>query len=103
MTGLEVDRAENGEEAVELFKNAPEGKYTLIFMDVQMPRMDGYEATRAIRALGTERAAKIPIIAMTANAFEDDRRSAFKAGMNGHIAKPLNFDELSMILQQWIK
>ena len=103
MTGLEVDRAENGEEAVELFKNAPEGKYTLIFMDIQMPRMDGYEATRAIRALGTERAAKIPIIAMTANAFEDDRRSAFMAGMNGHIAKPLNFDELSMILQQWIK
>ncbi len=71
-------------------------------MDIQMPRMNGYDAARAIRASGAEDAESIPIIAMTANAFEEDRQNAFKAGMNGHIAKPLNFDELSAVLQVWL-
>ena len=102
MTGLTVDRVENGAEAVEAFSSGEEGKYALIFMDIQMPVMDGYEATAAIRSLGTEAAEKIPIIAMTANAFEDDRRNSYQAGMNGHIAKPLDFEELSAVLQQWI-
>ena len=102
MTGLEVDRVENGEEAVEHMSAAHPGAYELVFMDIQMPRMDGYAATKAIRALGTDMAANIPIIAMTANAFEDDRQQAFNAGMNGFVAKPLNFDELSAVLQQWI-
>jgi len=102
MTGLIVDHAEDGAEAVEKFKNAKAGKYALVFMDIQMPRMNGYDAAMAIRSLGGEDAGKVPIIAMTANAFEDDRQNAFKAGMNGFIAKPLNFDELSTVLQQWL-
>ena len=102
MTGLIVDRAEDGEEAVSLFKNGRPGRYSLIFMDIQMPHMNGYEATKAIRRLGSDEARKIPIIAMTANAFEEDRQNAMKAGMNGHIAKPLNFEELSAVLQQWL-
>ncbi|MBO6164219.1 MAG: response regulator [Lachnospiraceae bacterium] len=102
MTGLMVDHAEDGREAYEKFRDAQPGKYSLIFMDIQMPHMNGYDAAVAIRNLGTEEAAKIPIIAMTANAFEEDKQNAFKAGMNAHIAKPLNFDELSALLQEWI-
>ncbi|MBR6029680.1 MAG: response regulator [Clostridia bacterium] len=102
MTGLAVDHVENGEEAVDKFRSSPSGKYALIFMDIQMPRMNGYDAARAIRRLEKIGSQPIPIIAMTANAFEDDRQNAFKAGMNGHIAKPLNFDELSAVLQRWI-
>ena len=102
MTGLIVDHAEDGLEALEMFKNAPEDRYALVFMDIQMPRMNGYDTAKAIRALPSENAQQIPIIAMTANAFEEDRQNAFKAGMNGHIAKPLNFDELSSVLQQWL-
>ena len=102
MTGLIVEHAEDGAEAVEKFRSAAPGRYSLIFMDIQMPRVNGYDATMAIRALGTEQARTIPIIAMTANAFEEDRQNAYKAGMNGHIAKPLNFDELSQVLQRWL-
>ena len=102
MTGLSVDVAEDGVEALEKFESSPAGKYALIFMDIQMPRMNGYEAARAIRALPHEQAGTIPIVAMTANAFEEDRQNAFKAGMNGHIAKPLNFNELSTVLQEWL-
>ena len=102
MTGLIVEHAEDGQEAVEKFRCSQPGKYALIFMDIQMPRMNGYDAAVMIRNSDTSDAKTIPIIAMTANAFEEDKKNAFRAGMNGHIAKPLNFDELSAVLQQWL-
>ena len=88
--GMEVDTAEDGDVAVEKIKNADHGQYDLIFMDVQMPRMNGYDATRAIRALEDKELANIPIIAMTANAFEEDKKHAFEAGMNEHLSKPID-------------
>ena len=102
MAGLVVDRAEDGIEAVEKMQNAQPGKYSLIFMDIQMPRKNGYSAAEDIRSMDSEYAKTVPIIAMTANAFEEDKQNALKAGMNGHIAKPLNFDELAFVLQNWI-
>ncbi len=92
-TELTIDCVENGAEAVRMFQEAPE-KYDLIFMDVQMPVMDGYEATRRIRALDVPQAKTIPIIAMTANVFREDVEECFKAGMNSHLGKPLNFDSV---------
>ena len=92
-TGVKIDCAKNGAEAVRLFRESPE-KYDLIFMDIQMPVMDGYEATRNIRALHVPRAKTIPIIAMTANVFREDVEECFKAGMNNHLGKPLNFDDV---------
>ncbi|MHC6203788.1 response regulator [Breznakiellaceae bacterium SP9] len=92
-TGLSIDCAENGIEAVQKFTAAPQ-KYALIFMDIHMPDMDGYEATRRIRASGLENAATIPIIAMTANVFREDVRKCMDAGMNDHIGKPIEFDVL---------
>ena len=86
--GFTVDTAEDGEIAVQKMKQAAPGQYDLILMDIQMPKMDGYEATRQIRALPDAAKADIPIFALTANAFEDDRQNALKAGMDGHIAKP---------------
>lgn len=88
--GIIIDTAEDGDIAVEKMRNATEGQYDLILMDVQMPRMNGYDATKAIRALPSSYASGIPIIAMTANAFEEDRHNAFVAGMNGHVAKPID-------------
>ena len=90
--GLSVDIAEDGTDAVDIMSSAEGRKYDLIFMDIQMPKMDGYTATREIRTLTDPKCANIPIIAMTANAFEEDRKKAIKAGMNGHIAKPINAD-----------
>ena len=78
MMGLTIERAENGEEAVKIFSESSPGTYDLVFMDIQMPVMNGYEATKAIRALRREDAAEVPIIAMTANAFEDDRQNALR-------------------------
>jgi len=98
---IEVDSAENGIEAVNLFKKMPD-KYDLIFMDLQMPEMDGYDATRTIRALNTEKAQTIPIIAMTANVFREDIDNCFEAGMNGHIGKPLDFDEVMSIIDDYL-
>jgi len=98
---LVIDCAENGEEAVRLFVNAPAG-YDMIFMDVQMPTMDGYEATEAIRALNIPEAKTIPIIAMTANVFREDVEKCLAAGMNGHIGKPLNLDEVMEILHAYL-
>lgn len=90
VTGASVESAEDGVQAVEMFKESAEGYYDLILMDVQMPHMDGYEATRCIRALGRSNAQKVPIFAMTANAFAEDVQKSREAGMNAHISKPLN-------------
>ncbi len=90
MEGATVTRAVNGQEAVEMFKAANEGDYDMILMDIQMPVMNGYEAAAAIRALDSEWARRIPIIAMTANAYADDVQQAFDAGMNAHVSKPID-------------
>ena len=101
--GFEVDTAENGKLAVEKVEAASAGRYDLILMDIQMPEMDGYEATRRIRALPDAKKAALPIVAMTANAFEDDRKNALHAGMNGHIAKPLDIQKLFQVLSELLK
>ena len=101
--GFELDMVSDGEKAVEAMRQAPAGRYDLILMDIQMPHMDGYEATRRIRALPGEAAASIPILAMTANAFADDRQEAFAAGMNGHIAKPIEIAKLTEALSGVLK
>ncbi len=90
-TGIEVDEAGNGREAVEMFEKAPPGYYDFILMDVQMPEMDGYEATKVIRTMDRADAESVIIIAMTANALKADIDNALNAGMNGHIAKPIDF------------
>ncbi len=97
--GMKVDTATDGTEAVEIMDDAPEDKYDLIFMDIQMPKMDGYTATREIRTLKNNRKANIPIVAMTANAFEEDRKKSFDTGMNGHIVKPINMDDIAKVLE----
>ncbi len=97
-TGMTIDTADDGTEAVDIMYRAPEDKYDLIFMDIQMLKMDGYTATREIRTFENNRKANIPIVAMTANAFEEDKKKAFEAGMNGHIAKPISIDEIAKIL-----
>lgn len=101
MTGVTIDSAENGKIAVEKVMEAPEKWYDLIFMDIQMPIMNGYEATAAIRALTGNRG-KVPIIAMTANAFAEDVQLAKNTGMNEHIAKPLDLNKLNDVLKQWL-
>ena len=101
MTGVTIDIAENGKIAVEKVMEAPEKWYDLIFMDIQMPIMNGYEATAAIRALAGSRG-KVPIIAMTANAFAEDVQLARNTGMNEHIAKPLDLNKLNDVLKQWL-
>lgn len=101
MTGVTIDIAENGKIAVEKVVEAPEKWYDLIFMDIQMPIMNGYEATAAIRALAGSRG-KVPIIAMTANAFAEDVQLAKNTGMNEHIAKPLDLNKLNDVLKQWL-
>ena len=95
------DCAENGAEAIELFSQNPE-RYDMIFMDLQMPEVDGLEATRRIRALDFPRAKEIPIIAMTANVFKEDIENCLAAGMNDHIGKPLDFDELLKRLRRYL-
>lgn len=99
-TGFTLDVADDGAVAVEMMKNAKAGQYDLILMDIQMPIMNGYEATREIRALEDPEVANIPIIAMTANAFDEDKKLAFDAGMNGHIAKPIDVSVLLEVLQE---
>ena len=101
-TGVAVDTAENGQIAVNLVKDAPAGTYDLIFMDMQMPVMDGCTAAEHIRALKREDAKTLPIIAMTANAFADDRQKTKDAGMNGHLAKPIDMDQLRLVLEKWL-
>ncbi len=98
--GMEVDTASDGAEAVEIMYHADEDKYDLIFMDIQMPKMDGYTATREIRTLTNNRKANIPIVAMTANAFEEDRIKSIEAGMNAHIAKPISMEDIAKVLDR---
>ena len=98
--GLEVDVAHDGQEAVEKLQQAPEHHYAVILMDIMMPRMDGYEATRFIRNLDNPARAGIPIIAMTANAFAEDKKKAYDAGMQGFVSKPFKVEKLLKVLQQ---
>jgi len=100
-TKIEIDCAENGVEAVRMFIDAPY-KYDMIFMDIQMPEMDGYEATRRIRALDIPAAKAITIIAMTANVFKEDIEKCLEAGMNGHVGKPIDFDEVIAKLRSYL-
>ena len=101
--GFVVDTACDGDVAVEKMRDAEEGQYDLILMDVQMPKLDGYTATREIRTLDNPFAANIPIIAMTANAFEEDKRKSFEAGMNGHLSKPIEIPKLMELLASILK
>ena len=100
-TGVEIDCAENGLEAVRLFGEGPD-QYDIILMDVQMPEMDGYGATGRIRKMDTPKAASIPIIALTANVFHEDIAQCIQAGMNGHLGKPIDFDELIIKLREYL-
>ena len=97
--GLVVDTADDGDVAIEKLRNATDGQYDLVLMDVQMPKLDGYTATKEIRTLDNPYAANIPIIAMTANAFEEDKKKSFEAGMNGHLSKPIEIEKLMKVLR----
>ena len=100
-TLLTIDCAENGLEAVRMFEKNPD-RYKMIFMDVQMPEMDGYEATRRIRAMELPQAKKIPIAAMTANVFREDVAKCLEAGMDGHVGKPFNLEEVLAVLKKYL-
>ena len=102
-SGFVIETAEDGTIAVEKMKNSQPGYYDLILMDVQMPIMNGYEATKAIRALEDPVLSSIPIVAMTANAFEEDKKNALESGMNAHVAKPINVQNLMEVLQTLLK
>jgi CheY-like chemotaxis protein len=99
-TGITLDTAENGAEEVRMFEEDPD-RYDMIFMDVQMPEMDGYEATRRIRALEAPNAGTIPIIATTANAFREDIEKCLAAGMSDHVPKPLNLNNVLSVLRKY--
>ncbi len=101
--GLKTERVEDGIQCVNMIEKMPAGTYDMILMDIQMPKMNGYKATQAIRRLPDKEKACIPIIAMTANAFEEDKRDAIAAGMNGHIAKPIQLDKLLSMLAEVIR
>ncbi|MBU5416060.1 transporter substrate-binding domain-containing protein [Anaerobutyricum soehngenii] len=101
--GLKMERVEDGIQCVNRIIKMPAGTYDIILMDIQMPKMDGYKATQAIRNLPDKDKARIPIIAMTANAFEEDKREAIAAGMDGHIAKPIQVDKLLSMLAEMIR
>ena len=98
--GFAVDIASDGIEAVEKMKSSSDGYYDVILMDIQMPQMDGYEATRQIRALDDKAKSEIPIVAVTANAFEEDRKISMEVGMNGHLAKPYDVPEIMSTLKE---
>ena len=101
--GFSVERAEDGQVCVERLEEKPAGYYDLVLMDIQMPNLNGYEATKRIRKLEDARKANLPIIALTANAFEEDRRDAFAAGMNGHLGKPIDIEEMMKTLSYALK
>ena len=101
--GAEVTKAWNGQEAVELFRKSKPGEFDVILMDIMMPVMNGYEATKMIRSLDREDAKEVPIIAMTANAFTEDRIRAKEAGMDEHIAKPVDVGLLIKVIHKLVK
>ncbi len=100
--GMEVVIVENGRRAIEAFENSEEGSFDCILMDVMMPEMNGYEAAKAIRGLERKDARVIPIIALTANAYMEDRQKALDAGMNEHVAKPIDIGKLQQVLQKYL-
>ena len=100
---MEVDLAENGQIAVDMFKESEQGHYAAVLMDMRMPVMDGLEATREIRALDREDAKKVPIIALTANAFDEDVQRSMQAGLNAHLSKPVNPENLFSTLENLIE
>lgn len=99
---MEVETAENGKDAVEMIAKSKDGYYDIVRMDVMMPIMNGYEATQEIRKLENRKLANIPIIAMTANAFEEDRIATLKAGMNDHLAKPIQVEKLYEMMMKYL-
>jgi CheY-like chemotaxis protein len=101
-TGTEIDEVRNGAEAISLFSEFPD-RYDLIFMDLQMPEMDGDEATKRIRAMPVPKAQKIPIIAMSANVYKEDIESCLEAGMNEHVGKPIDPDNLFAKLNTYLR
>jgi CheY-like chemotaxis protein len=103
LTGLSIDEAENGQQAIEKFNSSPEGHYNIIMMDIQMPVLDGYEAAKRIRALDRADAKTVPIIAMTAHAYKEDVDQALSAGMNGHLSKPIDKSALMETVGKIIK
>ena len=100
--GFTVDTADDGDVAVERLQDSKQGEFDLVLMDIQMPKMDGYAATRQIRTLPSD-VANVPIVAMTANAFEEDKQRAFDAGMNDHISKPISVNALLAALRKNLK
>ena len=102
MTGVKIETAENGKEAVDMMSASQPGYYDLILMDIQMPAMNGYDATCVIRAMEREDARKMPIVAMTANAFLEDIQQSKACGMNEHMSKPLDIDQLQRMLARWL-
>ena len=103
VTGLMVERAVDGREAVSMMERCMDGYYSIVFMDIQMPNMNGYDATRCIRAMERSYCRTVPIVAMTANAFAEDVQTARAVGMNEHIAKPLDLRILTRVMSRWIQ
>lgn len=103
MIGVETDSTDNGEEVVERFANSEPGTYDMILMDIQMPKMNGYEATRMIRSMERPDSQTIPIVAMTADAFKKDEQAAHEAGMNEHLAKPISVERLTQVVRKYLK
>jgi CheY-like chemotaxis protein len=101
--GFKVDCALDGLEALKKVEQGADDEYDLILMDIQMPVMDGYEASRRIRKLDNKKKASVPILALTANAFEEDRRTTLEAGMDGHLTKPIRIDELYAAIRKYLK
>lgn len=102
MTGITIETAENGQIAVDMISNAPEHYYNLVFMDIQMPVLDGYQATARIRALDKSYTDHLPIVAMTANAFAEDMIAAHKAGMDEYIAKPIDMEKVTAVMKKFL-
>ncbi len=103
MTGAMIEEATDGAAALTKIAQAPENHHDLVFMDVQMPKLNGYDATKAIRKLSRKDVKSLPIVAMTANAFLDDIKKEREAGMNAHITKPFHLEELFAVISEWLQ